>query len=75
MKLINDKKLRQLLINSEKLKRLEAAGVNNWIGYDEALSKNINYSYSFKEWLENYLDYIIVRYPDYVTDDDNFNFD
>ena len=36
MKLISEKELAQLLLDSAELKALEEAGVDNWIGYEYA---------------------------------------
>lgn len=42
MRLIEEKELVRLLENSEKLDRLECAGVDNWEGYDYALNDEID---------------------------------
>ena len=66
MKLIEDSKLRDLLIQSEILRRLECMGVDNWNWYEEALFRNSEEA-SIKDW-EEYRDY-------YPKEFDNYNFD
>lgn len=42
MKLIEEKKLARLIIDSYELACLEEAGVDNWIGYDEAFDTEMS---------------------------------
>lgn len=50
MKLIEEKELAQLIDDSLRLACLEEAGVDNWIGYDEAF--NPDFSDTAKEYKE-----------------------
>ena len=74
-KLIEESELKRLLADSELLARLDAAGVDNWIGYGEALSENIDYGKPYEDWLEIDLDDLVKKYQDYTIIDDNYNFD
>lgn len=74
-KLVEESELKKLLADSELLARLDAAGVDNWIGYDEALSENIDYGKPYEDWLEIDLDDLVKEYQDYTIIDDNYNFD
>lgn len=74
MKLVSEKELRELLIASEHLKRLDAFGVN--IDQYEALCANNDFSKDFRDWKEKDLDRELDRYSSYTpTFDDNYNFD
>lgn len=74
MKLIEDSKLRDLLIQSEILRRLECMGVDNWNWYEEALFRNSEGS--IKDWEETKLSKIMEEYRDYYPKEfDNYNFD
>lgn len=74
MKLIEDSKLRDLLIQSEILRRLECMGVDNWNWYEEALFRNSEES--IKDWEETKLSKIMEEYRDYYPKEfDNYNFD
>ena len=42
MKLIDEKELAQLIMDSAKLACLESAGVDNWEGWDEAFDPEIS---------------------------------
>lgn len=75
MKLIEDSKLRDLLIQSEILRRLECMGVDNWNWYEEALFRNSEEE-SIKDWEETKLSKIMEEYRDYYPKEfDNYNFD
>ena len=72
MKLISEKELRGLLIDSERLRRLESGGVDNWDWYYEALNEDGD----LEDWEETYLNEIVNKYPDYnTTFEDNYNFE
>ena len=74
MKLIEDSKLRDLLIQSEILRRLECMGVDNWNWYGEALFRNSEES--IKDWEETKLSKIMEEYRNYYPKEfDNYNFD
>lgn len=78
MKLISKTELKNLLIKSEILRRLEAGGVDNWDWYYESLNNvsNFDNEETLEDWTENNLDNIIKKYPDYtITELDNYNFD
>lgn len=75
MKLISNSELKQLLASSEKLRRLEEAGVDNWINYDEALFNNSNYKENFLTWRKTELDKLVMEYPDFSLTDENYNYD
>lgn len=72
MKLISENELRNLLLESEVLRRLENGGVDNWGYYYEALTEEGD----LEDWEEQHLDSIIAKYPDYkIKEFDNFNYD
>lgn len=74
MKLIEDSKLRDLLIQSEILRRLECMGVDNWNWYGEALFRNSEES--IEDWEETKLSKIMEEYRNYYPKEfDNYNFD
>lgn len=76
MKLISERELRNLLLESEQLRRLEAGGVDNWMNYYEALNNSFEDEETLEDWEEKHLDNIINNYPDYtITELDNYNFD
>lgn len=76
MKLISERELINLLIESETLRRLEAGGVDNWMNYYEALNNSFENKETLEDWVENNLDNIMKKYPDYtITELDNYNFD
>lgn len=71
-KIISEKVLKDLLLNDEILRRLEAGGVDNWTWYSESLNE---YG-CISEYEDNELPEILARFPDYnVTELDNFNYD
>lgn len=71
MKLISEKELRSLLMDSERLRRLESGGVDNWDWYYEALTEDGD----LEDW-EDDLDNLLNKYPDYnTTFEDNYNFE
>lgn len=70
MKIISEQKLKDLLIDSEILRRLDNGGVDNWMNYYESL----NDPDDIEDWEVNSLDNVMKNYPDY-TFTDNYNFD
>ena len=42
MKLIEEKELASLILDSYRLACLEEAGIDNWVGYDEAFDTEIS---------------------------------
>lgn len=75
MKIIDEYELRKLLIDSERLRRLEAAGVDNWIGYSLAMDGDID-NPSIWKWIDGYLDDILENYNNYQPKEfDNYNYD
>ena len=64
MKIIQKSELKNLLKCQEKLLRLEATGVDNWIGYDIALSENDDYGKDYRTWKEVDLDGLLDEYED-----------
>lgn len=75
-KLIDKHELRRLLIASERLARLEAAGVDNWSGYYLAMTKNHAYETDFWDWVDDGVNQRLAKYPDYQSKElDNYNFD
>lgn len=71
-KIIPERVLKDLLLNDEILRRLEAGGVDNWQWYSESLN---DYGY-MSEYEDNELPEILSRFPDYtITELDNFNYD
>lgn len=76
MKLIDDHELRRLLIDSERLRRLNAAGVDNWKGYYSAMVEAPDTKISLWEWIDDHLDNLLANYRDYQPKEfDNYNFD
>lgn len=61
MKLISEKELRELLIDSERLRRLESGGVDNWDWYYEALNEDGD----LEDWKEINLPNLLNKYNDY----------
>lgn len=71
-KIIPERVLKDLLLNDEILRRLEAGGVDNWQWYSESLNE---YG-CISEYEDNELPEILSRFPDYtITELDNFNYD
>lgn len=71
-KIISERVLKDLLLNDEILRRLEAGGVDNWEWYSESINE---YGY-ISEYEDNELPEILARFPDYnITELDNFNYD
>lgn len=54
--------LRQLMIDQEKLERLEGAGVDNWCGYDIALGDEFA-DEDFFEWKDKFESEPIEQHP------------
>lgn len=61
MKLISEKELRKLLINSEWLRRLKFGGVDNWNWYYEALNEDGD----LEDWEEIVLPNLLNKYDNY----------
>lgn len=74
MKLIDESKLRRLLIASKALARLKSGGVDNWEHYDQAMNDTSMFEKSYWKWLEEDLDKDIDNYQD-VLDYDNYCID
>lgn len=65
MKLIDEIKLKHLLIDSEKLRRLEILGVDNWSGYDFAIWGTYeDFDKSLEDWEDEDLPNILEKYQD-----------
>ena len=64
MKLISEKELRELLIASERLARLDAFGVDNWNWYGDAMC-NPEFGKPIYEWEDTDLDDLLKEYKDY----------
>lgn len=62
MKLINESKLRSLLIDSELLRRLDIMGVDNWVWYGDALFNNPKCEGTLEDWEEHSLPSIVDNY-------------
>lgn len=62
MKLIDESKLRSLLIDSELLRRLNIMGVNNWDWYGDALFNNPECEGTLEDWEEHSLPSIVDNY-------------
>lgn len=62
MKLIEESKLKRLLADSERLRRLESGGVYNWNWYYESLRDRRISNKSYNDWIEEDLDNIIDNY-------------
>ena len=62
--IITESEYRRLLLDSERLKRLEEGGVDNWTYYYYAL--NPDNDLSIDEWEEQYVDDIIELHK-YIT--------
>lgn len=56
MKLIDENRLRELLIAEYKLNALETGGVDNWDWYGEALYSDEEDGYNLNDYEENYLE-------------------
>lgn len=71
-KIVSEKVLKDLLLNDEILRRLQAGGVDNWTWYGESLNQDGD----IKEYEEIELPKILAKFPDYtITELDNFNYD
>lgn len=75
MKLISESELRELLIASERLARLDAGGVDNWDGHYYSLCANDEFGKDFWDWVEVDVDGLLEEYPDYSLTEDNYNYD
>lgn len=71
MKLIDEKELAQLIVDSYKLACLESAGVDNWEGWDEAFDSEISGTAEYFRKLEEMSDEEITK--DYQTFNDNLH--
>lgn len=67
-KIISWNELNDLLRDSEKLRRLEDLGVDNWNGYDLAMSGDYEFDKSFLDWEEEELHKIVDSYLTYNFD-------
>lgn len=65
MKLIDEKELARLIVDSSKLACLESAGVDNWEGWDEAFDSEISGTAEYFRKLEEMSDEEITK--DYQT--------
>ena len=65
MKLIDEKELAQLIMDSAKLACLESTGVDNWEGWDEAFDSEISETAEYFRKLEEMSDEEITK--DYQT--------
>ena len=65
MKLIDEKELAQLIMDSAKLACLERAGVDNWEGWDDAFDSEISETAEYFRKLEEMSDKEITK--DYQT--------
>ena len=84
MKLISESELRELLIASERLARLDAYGVNeSWDRYKDAMDESYatdifspDFGKSFEDWIEIDLDDLLKEYPDYnISEFDNYDYE
>lgn len=72
MKIIDNSKLKSLLIDSERLRRLDYMGVDNWDWYGEAIFHNPDGD--LEDWEENNLPKILESYQDYQPKEfENYN--
>lgn len=62
MKLISESELYQLLKDSERLRRLDSLGVDNWEGYDLALSENDDFGKDYRDWVDIDLEGLLDEY-------------
>lgn len=75
MKLIQDDDLKRLLIDSETLRRLEAMGVDNWVGYEMAIWNDYgNFSNSLKDWEDVCLPNLLEEFSDFTPSDFTITF-
>ena len=65
MKLIEEKELASLILDSYRLACLEEAGVDNWIGYDGAFDTKMSETAEYYQQLKRMSDEEIVK--DYET--------
>ena len=65
MKLIEEKELASLILDSYRLACLEGAGVDNWEGYDEAFDTEISETAEYYQQLKRMSTEEIVK--DYET--------
>lgn len=76
MKLIEESKLRNLLMDSERLRRLDSMEVDNWVWYGEALFRNSECEGTLEDWEEKELPNLLENYKDYQSkESDNYNFE
>lgn len=61
MKLIRESELKQLLKDSERLRRLESFGVE-WSGYELALFDSEEFDKSYDDWVDIDLDGLVDEY-------------
>lgn len=74
MKLIEESELRNLLMDSERLRRLDSMGVDNW--YGEALFNNPECEGTLEDWEEKELPNLLENYKDYQPkESNNYNFE
>lgn len=75
MKIINESELKQLLIDSETLRRLESAGVDNWNGYDDAIWNHYgDFDNSLEDWEDECLPDLLKEFKDLVPSDFTITF-
>ena len=67
MKLIEEKELANLILDSYRLACLEDAGVDNWEGYDEAFDTEISETAEYYQQLRN------MSYTEIVENYKTFN--
>ena len=69
MKLIEEKELASLILDSYRLACLEEAGVDNWEGYDEAFDTEIS------ETAKDYKQLRVMSYEEITKNYETFNKD
>ena len=63
MKLISERELRNLLFESEQLRRLENAGVDNWMWYGEAMDERLEKDgIDLETWEDEVLPKLLDKY-------------
>lgn len=74
MKLIEESELKNLLMDSECLRRLDSMRVDNWIWYGDVLFNNSEYEGTLEDWEEKELPNLLENYKDYQPKEfDNYN--
>ena len=68
MKLIEEKELARLLLDSAKLDALVCAGVDNWEGYDYAFDEDTFGGVRFNQVSEMTIEELTKDYRNYETD-------